>query len=416
MSPDQATVHSDRAHLSSAMPTLPAPAPWTSALATLGGLSLSFALVAFFDEQSSIRETLLRSPLSQACTLGLFWWGAAQIWLHRRRMSAERRALARLKAELSPSLSSALIKECLSAEVLSDEALRRKLSPFEPFIAGAIGWSALRSLYSAARAGAVSYEPLVQSLDRSYQQCFERVEAEYRGVTAVMWLMPLSGFLGTVIGMSGAIASFDTVIASAGVDLKSLAPAVAGLATAFDTTLVALALVVPLKLAEVSSERRDQALLDEADQALGVGLIDRLNLAELDELARAAQRSTSMEESERFAATKKRLGEVQRAAVEAGQALSELSERLERLSKGLGAPLSELSQALDLALREDRLEQEGLERALMSASRELSGRLIETLEAHEEARRVSAARSERALEALIEQSERPLILSRGERS
>jgi hypothetical protein len=123
-----------------------------------------------------------------------------------------------------------------------------------------------------------------------------------------------------------------------------------------------------------------------------------------------------MEESERFAATRERLGEVQRAAVEAGQALSELSERLERLSERLGAPLSELSQALSQALREDRLQQEGLERALMSASRELSGRLIETLATHEEARQASAAKSERALEALIEQSERPLILSRGGRS
>jgi len=380
-------------------------APWVSVGVPLVGILFTFGLTATLAEGHPLRETLLRSPVSQLCTVGLFWWGATQLWLRRSSARAEQDKVERLAHHMSPERVTAIIQDELCGEGIPYDELHALFKPYQGTLAGSLGWSALRSLYLDAHSGVIQYERLVQSVDRSYQQCYERVEGEYRGVTAVMWLMPLSGFLGTVIGMSGAIASFDTVIASAGVDLKSLAPAVSGLATAFDTTLVALALVVPLKLAEVLSERRDQALLDLADQTLGVGLLDRIDLSALDQLALARKRREESPHEEALS----HLSALRDKTDEAGLALAQLTAQLSALADQLQVPLHTLSDQLNAR----SLDSTQVTEALQEASRQLSDTLTAQLATHEARRAQSAQRLEEALHILIEQNERPLVLSRG---
>ena len=378
----------------------PPPPSWVSGSAALFGVFATFGVVSLLSDENPLRAALLRSPLSQMCTVGLFWWGATLLWLRRRQALAEHESLSQLAALLTPVALTSLVQGKLTGAAQRYDALSYGLSAPEAGLAHLIGGSTLRSLYLEAQTGSIKYERIVHNIDRSYQQGYDRLESEYRGVTAVMWLMPLSGFLGTVIGMSAAIASFDTVIASAGVDLKSLAPAVTGLSTAFDTTLVALALVVPLKLAEVLSERRDHRLLDEVDHLVGVGLIDRVELSEIDTPEPSLGR------------TAEQLSLVKSGALEAERALVALSERLTLLSEQLPVPVEGLSRQLD----ERSHNSDQLMASIERTAHDLSERLTQLLIRQDEMRRLSDARINESLETLIEQNDRPLVLSRRARS
>ena len=376
---------------------------WLSPLLAVLGAGLTFALVNALDEGNGLKQTLTRSPLSQLSTLALFWWGVAQLWARARKLRWERVCLSRLSPHFTAPSVLRVVSESLTNPELTPARLRTPLKPFEHSLSGQLSWTTLRALYVEAHQGAVRYEALTQSVDRSAQLCYERVEADYKGVTAVMWLMPLSGFLGTVIGMSASIASFDTVIASAGVDLSSLAPAVSGLATAFDTTLVALSLIVPLKLAEVTLERLDHHLLDELDQKLGTGLLDELPLHELDLKAKAHlnhQSSTPAPLSERAEG----LREVREALSLITEEATKAEEALSTLSTHMREQVGSLSQALGASL-EGALKAEGLNTQHLTA-------LQEELSAQGAQRYAQLERLELALTKLLEQNERPLTLMR----
>jgi len=183
--------------------------------------------------------------------------------------------------------------------------------------------------------------------------------------------VPLSGFFGTVVGMSASISSFDVLIAGSGANLSSLGPAVAGLATAFDTTLVALSLVVPLKLIEVTLERADERLLSDLDAQVGAGWLESLDLQSLgvgegEEGRRAAQRAR---EAELIAAALGALADAARVADERLAALSRVSEgaaeRLRELARERGGLPPELARRLDALERHLALLHEQGERPLV---------------------------------------------------
>ena len=84
----------------------------------------------------------------------------------------------------------------------------------------------------------------------------------------LLWAIPLMGFIGTVIGMSQAVGSFDAVLSSAdNVDgLKNgLVKVTGGLGTAFDTTYLALVISVILAFPLNVCERLEDRLLGQID-------------------------------------------------------------------------------------------------------------------------------------------------------
>lgn len=88
-----------------------------------------------------------------------------------------------------------------------------------------------------------------------------------------VWVLPLLGFIGTVIGISQAIGGLETVIAAAGVPGSSgLAEVLSGLSFAFDTTFMGLILVIPTMLYTLPLRAKAEQL-DLSYQAL---LLDRL--------------------------------------------------------------------------------------------------------------------------------------------
>lgn len=93
-------------------------------------------------------------------------------------------------------------------------------------------------------------------------------ESSYSLVKVLMWAIPILGFIGTVIGMSQAVGSFDAVLGNAdNVDgLKAgLTKVTSGLGTAFDTTYLALVISVLLALPMNYLERLEAQLLNTID-------------------------------------------------------------------------------------------------------------------------------------------------------
>jgi biopolymer transport protein ExbB/TolQ len=105
----------------------------------------------------------------------------------------------------------------------------------------------------------------------------------------LLWAIPLTGFIGTVIGMSQAVGSFDAVLSNAdNVDgLKDgLVQVTGGLGTAFDTTFLALVISVLLAFPLTLCEKIEDRLLSQID---GVVRDAVLSLSPLGSGERASQ-------------------------------------------------------------------------------------------------------------------------------
>jgi biopolymer transport protein ExbB/TolQ len=86
-----------------------------------------------------------------------------------------------------------------------------------------------------------------------------RAAQSYGLVRFVIWAIPIMGFLGTVIGITEAIACLSPT------QLENISGVVAGLGTAFDTTATALGLSMVLMLLQFLIDRTEQSLLGEVD-------------------------------------------------------------------------------------------------------------------------------------------------------
>ena len=96
-----------------------------------------------------------------------------------------------------------------------------------------------------------------------------RASQGYGLVRFVIWAIPIMGFLGTVIGITEAIACLSPT------QLDNISGVVAGLGTAFDTTATALALSMILMFLQFVIDRYEQALLASVDDAAWVALAGR---------------------------------------------------------------------------------------------------------------------------------------------
>jgi len=97
-----------------------------------------------------------------------------------------------------------------------------------------------------------------------------RQNASYSFVRLVVWAIPILGFLGTVVGITMAIANLSPQALE-----TSLPQVTSGLGTAFDTTALALALSMILMFVQYVVDRNETALLNQVDQRVEAELIGR---------------------------------------------------------------------------------------------------------------------------------------------
>ena len=110
------------------------------------------------------------------------------------------------------------------------------------------------------------------------------VDSSYTVIRSLIWTSPILGFIGTVVGLSQAIGSFTDVLTQTGSDAGSikskLGPVVGGLATAFETTLVALVAAVIIQLLSTWVYKREEALLDGITDFTTENVLSRLKLTD----------------------------------------------------------------------------------------------------------------------------------------
>ena len=111
----------------------------------------------------------------------------------------------------------------------------------------------------------------------------DQVASSYTVVNGLVWAIPVLGFIGTVLGLSLGIGRFTQTLQSAG-DLEqirsSLQGVTSGLATAFESTLVALTFTLILQLAITFQQKREMAFLDECNDYCHSHIVSKLRLSD----------------------------------------------------------------------------------------------------------------------------------------
>lgn len=109
----------------------------------------------------------------------------------------------------------------------------------------------------------------------------DQIAASYSLLTGFIWAVPVFGFIGTVVGLGDAMQGFgDALNASDSLDSirDALKLVVAGLATAFDTTLVGLLAAVGLQMGATFTRRREAHFLDECNEYCQQHILAKLRL------------------------------------------------------------------------------------------------------------------------------------------
>lgn len=111
------------------------------------------------------------------------------------------------------------------------------------------------------------------------------METSFAVILGFIWAIPVLGFIGTVLGLSQAIGEFSGVLGDAA-DIAEISGALrkvtAGLATAFDTTLVALVAALVIQLLVTIVRKQEEEFLDESMDFCIRNIVGRLRIADAD--------------------------------------------------------------------------------------------------------------------------------------
>jgi len=110
-----------------------------------------------------------------------------------------------------------------------------------------------------------------------------QIASSYTLISAMVWGIPVLGFIGTVQGLSQAIGTFTRTLASSA-DLNAikanLQGVTGGLATAFETTLVALVMALLIQFYLNALQKQETDFLDECNDYCHLHVISKLRLAD----------------------------------------------------------------------------------------------------------------------------------------
>lgn len=224
-----------------------------------------------------------------------------------------------------------------------------------------------------------------------------RAHSGYALLRILIWAIPILGFLGTVIGITMAIASLSPEALE-----KSLPEVTAGLGVAFDTTAIALGLSMGLMFGQFLVDKQEGKLLSEVDRIATLELMGRFErlgggsdpqLAAVRWMAEAVVKAT-----ERMA---QRQAEVWQTTIDAAnekwsRVTSQGAEQLESalagaLVQSLHAHAEQLAKAEEASADKNRQNWQRVQQALTEASEAVRAQQIELVRQGEVLRQVVEA-------------------------
>ncbi|MSR29757.1 MAG: MotA/TolQ/ExbB proton channel family protein [Phycisphaerales bacterium] len=202
------------------------------------------------------------------------WWCLLILMAKYQKIRVQRRALR--VVGIFPKRGDFVLSPGTSGEVLTQ--IRQRVArprEFLLFNRVTMALSNLGNIGEVRDVGAV--------LDSQADSDSSTVDSSYTAIRSLIWTIPVLGFIGTVLGLGIAIGNFTNVITEGGGAASSsirdkLAPVVGGLATAFNTTLVALVAAVAVQLITTFIYKMEEDLLDDISNYCNDNIISRLKL------------------------------------------------------------------------------------------------------------------------------------------
>jgi hypothetical protein len=213
-----------------------------------------------------------RGP-TQYVTTAFFFWALAMLWMKWRKVGFQRKAFHLPIMPTDPSFC------------LSPETARSVLHRLHELVDNPMHFAVLnrieRTLSNLDNMGNTSDMTAILKIQSENDEA--QVAASYGLIQGLMWAIPVLGFIGTVLGLSQAIGAFGITLSQDG-NLEgiksSLTLVTGGLATAFDTTLVALVMALILQLLVSFLQNNEADWLDSCNEYCSRKLAGRLRLRE----------------------------------------------------------------------------------------------------------------------------------------
>lgn len=239
-----------------------------AALFSLGVTALMYAVVLWFPK-TYLFVLFCERSWCQHVTVSFFFWGLAILGLKWRCIREEWKAL---DEEVLPMEAGHLIRQ---EDALQHIRRLKRLSPQQKgrMLTSRV-WRALvrfKLLGSAEKVDdLLKYQGEIDAAD---------VESSYNFPRFLIAIVPILGFLGTVIGISDSVNGFSGVIGATN-DLDQIKDALSqvtiGLATAFDTTLLAMVMSAILMFGLTVIQRWEETLLSRIEDYCLGRILDRL--------------------------------------------------------------------------------------------------------------------------------------------
>ena len=105
-----------------------------------------------------------------------------------------------------------------------------------------------------------------------------QIASSYALINAMIWAIPVLGFVGTVLGLTLAMGNFNVGAGDPAAIKDSLGKVVSGLSTAFETTLVGLVFALALHLLSDLMQERETDFLDECNDYCHANVVSKLRV------------------------------------------------------------------------------------------------------------------------------------------
>jgi biopolymer transport protein ExbB/TolQ len=248
-------------------------------LAFISGLLLTvifFALIILclriWPQTHRFAATFLERGPCPYPTVLLFFWALSILWFKWRKLLLQLRALdlpvmpQQPEFELTPA----------TARSVRDRMRMMVDNPHHFILLNRIDL-ALANLHNIGHTADVAAILKVQAENDETQ-----VGSSYGLVNGFMWAIPVLGFIGTVLGLGQAIGAFGGTLDSGG-DMSALRGSLqmitSGLATAFDTTLIALVGALILQIIVSFLQSRESEFLDTCNDICHKHVAGKLRLS-----------------------------------------------------------------------------------------------------------------------------------------
>lgn len=247
-------------------------------LTLLAGALLTVAFYAFItlvvkpnESWRWVSDMFLERGFTQYATMFLFFWALSILFIKSRKLKLQRKAL---ELAAIPHHADFILNPDSAPPVL--ERIHTLVDSTGNFL---LLNRIERALSNLKNIGQISDVSNILQTQAEYDE--EQVTSSYSLVSGFVWAIPVLGFIGTVLGLSVAIGSFSTTLKAGGnMDAirGSLESVTVGLATAFETTLVALVCALILQLLITYLQGRESEFLDDCNDYCHANVVARLRL------------------------------------------------------------------------------------------------------------------------------------------